>query len=89
MHSLDEVRQRLAAVADVDWSTVKRERDEEYFGDWIHVGPFLLHDVYPEDEQPNWREHTEADKRQIEALVVFVQHAAEDIRALLEEVAKP
>jgi hypothetical protein len=83
---IHEIRQRLAAIANVDWSTVKRERDEEYYGDWIHVGPVLLHDVHPEDELPKWREQMEAEKRQTEALVAFVHHAADDIRTLLEQV---
>jgi hypothetical protein len=85
MSDIDAIRRRLDAIAGFDLSNVERETEIEYYGDWIKLGPVLLQDFDPEDEFPHWRESERENKRQLEALVEFLSHAAEDIRVLLDQ----
>ncbi|MDX3110140.1 hypothetical protein [Nonomuraea angiospora] len=80
--SFDDIRQRLAALEGIDWSTVERQYDAEYYTDWLRVGPVMLPTTFspsPEDQ---------ADAAQAEAVAVFLQHAVADMRQLLEELER-
>jgi hypothetical protein len=78
--SHDDIRQRLAAVENIDWSKVESGGQAEYFGDWLHVGPvMLMTTLTPEPEDL-------ADVAQTQAVATFVQHAAADLRRLLTDL---
>ena len=82
----EDVERRLDAIKDVDWRAVEWEKEEEYFGDWVRVGPVLMHDFDPEDEHEQHRESARVEKRQQTAVIEFLTHAADDMRSLLLEV---
>ncbi|MGP4092965.1 hypothetical protein [Nonomuraea sp. KM90] len=78
--SHDDIRQRLAAVGHIDWSRTRREDAEEYYGDWLRIGPVML--------QTSWRPepHDEDCVAQRNAISAFLQHAATDLRRLLADL---
>jgi hypothetical protein len=83
MPTPDDIRRRLAAVEGIDWTKVKRGHDEEYYSDWLYVGPVMMLTTFspgPEDL---------ADVAKVEAVAEFLQHAASDIRRLLDERGQP
>jgi hypothetical protein len=73
MSDIDAARRRLDAVAGVDWGEVTYTSLYDY---WVCVGP--VHATRPEDGV------LEA-KHQQDAIMDFLRHAADDIRALLED----
>lgn len=94
----DDIRRRLEAIQGIDWSTVKREVGEEYYGNWVKVGPIMMLSTDPDDEpwrgypsywpeerRRAYRERTQAERAQEDAIVEFLAHAADDIRRLLAE----
>ncbi|MGI5293168.1 hypothetical protein ACQEVF_59020 [Nonomuraea polychroma] len=98
MNELDDIARRLDAVAGIDWTVTRQDR-EEYYGDWIHVGPIMMTATDP-DEKP-WRrypnswpqqrrreyqERISAERAEQDAVIEFVQHAAADIAYLLTQI---
>lgn len=92
MTTVDEIRKRLEGVASIDWA-VERQRDTEMYGDWVHVGPTTMPDFGA--PLPAWetamlsekqRDEGAAAKREQDAVIEFLCHAADDIRTLLAEV---
>lgn len=94
---VSDIRKRLEAVADIDWTNVKHVSEEEYYSDWVHIGPVMMNAVGDPEEIPSgaeryWsqeriadvRAEQRADKRREEAIVDFLTHAADDIRRLLD-----
>ena len=80
---LDAIENRLAAVADVDWTVTKSDDCEEYYAAWVHIGPVIVEDldeILP-DTAYEW---SPKSKQQAAAVVDFLAHAAADIRALLD-----
>lgn len=94
----EAIRRRLDAVADFDWE-MRRETEVEHFGDWVRIGPeIMLMAASDLDEAfldrvsptyahvvPNVRETILAEQRRERALIDFLTHAANDLRALLDE----
>ena len=83
--STDDVRRRLDAIAGVDWGVTYSPDKEEWWGYLVNVGPVTMMDVRPEDKGSDFRAAALEDKRQQDAIIDFLRHAAGDIRALLEE----
>lgn len=75
--SHDDIRQRLAAVEHIDLSRVERERDREYYGDWVRLGPLIMSAAEPDHDVEIAEEN---------AVVQFLQHAAADLRRLLADL---
>ncbi|RBQ21576.1 hypothetical protein DP939_02370 [Spongiactinospora rosea] len=75
--SHDDIRARLAAVQGIEWR-IERERGEEYYGDWLNVGPVKLMTTF----SPGPRDA--ATTSQAEAVAEFIRPAAADIRRLLD-----
>lgn len=71
MSDTEEIRARLEAVRDIDWTPGHDECKEEYYGLWTYVGPAM---VLPDEE---------FGPAHYEAAVAFLSHAAADIRHLL------
>lgn len=78
--SHDDIRQRLADVEHIDWSRTRRENAEEYYGDWLRIGPVML--------QTTWRPEMHDDDRVVErnAISAFLQRATDDLRRLLTDL---
>ena len=70
--SHDDIRQRLAAVEELNWSRVEHEIQQEYYSDWVKIGPLRMHLI--------------ADRADEDAVVAFLQHAATDLRRLLTDL---
>ncbi|PZG47474.1 hypothetical protein C1I98_13470 [Spongiactinospora gelatinilytica] len=77
--SHDDIRARLAAVEGIEWR-VTREPGEEYYGDWLRVGPAMLMTTF----SPGPRDA--ATTSQAEAVGDFIQHAAADLHRLLADL---
>jgi hypothetical protein len=97
----DDIRKRLEAVADIDWRTVKHARDEEHHGDWAYIGPVSMNETpdpewIPAGAENRWspeqieeyRARQREEKRQEQAIIDFLTHAADDIRRLLADYAE-
>ncbi|HEY9375020.1 hypothetical protein [Streptomyces sp.] len=69
--SHDDIRQRLAAVEELNWSRVEHETQQEYYSDWVKIGPLRMHLI--------------ADRADEDEVVAFLQHAATDLRCLIDE----
>ncbi|MGR6922590.1 hypothetical protein ACU635_50765 [[Actinomadura] parvosata] len=78
--SHDDIRQRLAAVEHIDWRKTRREDAEEYYGDWLRIGPLML--------MTSWRPepHDAESVSQRNAISAFLQHAVTDLRRLLADL---
>lgn len=75
---LAAIRRRLDAIEGTDWTDVTYEREAEFYGDWARVGPVMMLTY----------DDTAEEKRQQEAVVDFLRHAANDIRALLDTLGR-
>ncbi|MGH3942491.1 MAG: hypothetical protein ACRDTG_28485 [Pseudonocardiaceae bacterium] len=68
MTDLDAIRSRLDAVGDIDLTRVSRTRECERYGDWVDIGPVMMMDSDPEDEQPAVRDQARAQRSASEKL---------------------
>lgn len=78
-----DIRKRLEAVAWVNWNDTDDIARGEYVGDWHGIGPVMVPTVF--DPVPQGTSHA----KDMSNVAWFIQHAAEDIRRLLEEVQEP
>lgn len=80
MSELDEIAGRLEAVEQIDWSEIEHFHEEEFYGDWIRIGPIMIQTT----DSPDLAD--QADRAESEAVAEFVQHAVADMRLLLDRL---
>ncbi len=87
MSEVADIRARLEAVKDLDWTNVERDTtEEEYWTRWVHVGPVMMFAASDVDgAHPNVVERVKVEQVKQAALIEFLTHAAADIERLLAD----
>ncbi len=87
MSEIGDIRARLEAVKDLDWTNVERDTiEEEYWTKFVHVGPVMMFAASDVSEaHPNVVERVKAEQVEQAALIEFLTHAAADIERLLAD----
>jgi len=83
--STDDVRRRLDAIAGIAWGVTYTPEEEEWWCHLVHVGPVTMEAIRPEDKGPDHRVAALEKRRRQQAIIDFLRHAADDLRALLDD----